>query len=139
MARVLARPGTPSTRRWPRQRRAMRRRSTRAGWPTMTLRISLAAVWTRSDCSRTVSFNWVMSSSVMAFGMDLRADGVSAARRATTAGSRELEARGTAGHLIAGPDFAAAEYDVVLIVPLVRAFDRYFVFRTALNRAESPC
>ena len=35
-------------------------------WPTMTFRISDAAACTRTDCSRTASFNWLISSSVMA-------------------------------------------------------------------------
>src|SRR6478752_4146455 len=36
MAIVLARPGTPSTRRWPRARRATASRSSNTSWPTMT-------------------------------------------------------------------------------------------------------
>lgn len=39
-ARVLARPGTPSRRMWPLQRRPMRRRSTRDSCPTRTRAIS---------------------------------------------------------------------------------------------------
>src|SRR5581483_10807384 len=35
-ARVLARPGTPSTRRWPRASRAISMRSSRLSWPTIT-------------------------------------------------------------------------------------------------------
>src|SRR6476620_2722796 len=36
MAIVLARPGTPSTRRWPRASRATASRSSSTSWPTMT-------------------------------------------------------------------------------------------------------
>ena len=60
-ASVLARPGTPSTSRWPRQSSATIIRSTRERWPTMTFLISATAAWTWSDSSRTVSFSRVTS------------------------------------------------------------------------------
>ena len=63
-ASVLARPGTPSTSRWPRQSRATIIRSTRVFWPTMTLRTSSTAACTRSASSRTASFSFVTSMSV---------------------------------------------------------------------------
>src|SRR6478736_4406114 len=52
MAIVLARPGTPSTRRWPRARRATASRSSNTSWPTMTF---LTSYSTRS-MGRLVGF-----------------------------------------------------------------------------------
>src|SRR5215207_373012 len=43
MAIVFARPGTPSTRRWPRARRATIIRSSRWSWPTMTFLTSYSS------------------------------------------------------------------------------------------------
>ena len=54
-ASVLARPGTPSRSRWPSARRPIVSRSTRAPWPTITLRISVRRAPTRSDFSRILS------------------------------------------------------------------------------------
>src|SRR5262245_13542714 len=65
-ARVLASPGTPSTRRWPRQSSATIIRSIRPFWPTITFLTSRTAFWTCSDSSRTVSFSLATSTSVWA-------------------------------------------------------------------------
>ena len=43
IAIVLARPGTPSTRRWPRARSATIIRSSRWSWPTMTFLTSYSS------------------------------------------------------------------------------------------------
>src|SRR5882762_6018220 len=64
-ARVLARPGTPSTRRCPRHSRATIMRSMRAFCPTMTFFTSSIAACTCSDSSRTVSFNLLTSISLI--------------------------------------------------------------------------
>src|SRR3990172_8391174 len=60
-ASVLARPGTPSTRRWPRPRSATRMRSRRGSWPTITFLISYR--------SRSILVGWaslIMSCSFLA-------------------------------------------------------------------------
>jgi hypothetical protein len=49
---VLARPGTPSIRRWPPARRATKTRSSMASWPTMTRFISNRAA---SSVARAVA------------------------------------------------------------------------------------
>jgi len=47
------------------------------------------------------------------------------------------EAGGPAGDLVARPGIAAAEHDVVLVIPIVRRFDRDLVLGTALGRAQT--
>src|ERR1700754_1412651 len=59
---VLARPGTPSSRTWPRASSATRTRSSIASWPTITRLISNSAVSSASCASRDGLGSWRESS-----------------------------------------------------------------------------
>ena len=53
-SRVLARPGTPTSRQWPRLNRAISSCSTTSFWPTITRPICSVMVWWAADRSRTM-------------------------------------------------------------------------------------
>ena len=69
---VLARPGTPISRAWPRQKIAMSSWSSTCSWPMMILPTSLRSRWW---ASRSFSSIWVSVASDMAVGLAGRTAG----------------------------------------------------------------
>ena len=84
-ASVLARPGTPSTSRCPRQSSATIIRSTRPRCPTMTFLTSAIAAWICSASSRTASFS--LATSTCAWAMSPRLLRVQSAYRRLRTGA----------------------------------------------------